>query len=45
MFQNDVTMVNERKDYISITVLFIVNLLNFVDRYTVAGKNQLFLIV
>ncbi|CAJ0605314.1 unnamed protein product [Cylicocyclus nassatus] len=30
-------MVNTRKDYISITILFIVNLLNFVDRYTVAG--------
>ncbi|RCN46630.1 protein spinster protein [Ancylostoma caninum] len=30
-------MVNERKDYISVTILFIVNLLNFVDRYTVAG--------
>uniref|UniRef100_A0A8R1DTA7 MFS domain-containing protein n=1 Tax=Caenorhabditis japonica TaxID=281687 RepID=A0A8R1DTA7_CAEJA len=30
-------MVNSQKDYISVTVLFIVNLLNYVDRYTVAG--------
>ncbi|CAB3406977.1 unnamed protein product [Caenorhabditis bovis] len=30
-------MVNGHKDYVSVTVLFIVNLLNYVDRYTVAG--------
>nr|CDJ92721.1 Major facilitator superfamily MFS-1 domain containing protein [Haemonchus contortus] len=30
-------MVNSRKDYVNITILFVVNLLNFVDRYTVAG--------
>lgn len=30
-------MVNERRDYISIVVLFVVNLINNVDRYTIAG--------
>ncbi|KAE9417718.1 hypothetical protein Angca_009920 [Angiostrongylus cantonensis] len=30
-------MVNEKKDYISIVILFFVNLLNYVDRYTIAG--------
>ncbi|CAA93644.3 Major facilitator superfamily (MFS) profile domain-containing protein [Caenorhabditis elegans] len=30
-------MVNERKDYISIVILFVVNLINNVDRYTIAG--------
>ncbi|CAO4374425.1 unnamed protein product [Caenorhabditis nigoni] len=30
-------MVNSQEDYISVTVLFVVNLLNYVDRYTVAG--------
>lgn len=30
-------MVNSQQDYISVTALFVVNLLNYVDRYTVAG--------
>uniref|UniRef100_A0A8R1IDJ0 MFS domain-containing protein n=1 Tax=Caenorhabditis japonica TaxID=281687 RepID=A0A8R1IDJ0_CAEJA len=30
-------MVNEKKDYVSVVVLFIVNLINNVDRYTIAG--------
>ncbi|CAI2355869.1 unnamed protein product [Caenorhabditis sp. 36 PRJEB53466] len=30
-------MVNERRDYVSIVVLFVVNLINNVDRYTIAG--------
>ncbi|CAI4227142.1 unnamed protein product [Auanema sp. JU1783] len=30
-------MVNGRREYISISILFVVNLLNYVDRYTVAG--------
>ncbi|VDO78433.1 unnamed protein product [Heligmosomoides polygyrus] len=30
-------MVNSKKDYVNITILFVVNLLNYVDRYTIAG--------
>ncbi|VDL83601.1 unnamed protein product [Nippostrongylus brasiliensis] len=30
-------MVNARKDFVNVTILFLINLLNFVDRYTVAG--------
>ncbi|KAF1748922.1 hypothetical protein GCK72_025389 [Caenorhabditis remanei] len=30
-------MVNERRDYISVVVLFVVNLINNIDRYTIAG--------
>ncbi|ETN71930.1 hypothetical protein NECAME_19105, partial [Necator americanus] len=30
-------MVNQRKDYVNVTILFLLNLLNFMDRFTVAG--------
>lgn len=29
--------VNGRRQYIAVTILFLINLLNYVDRYTVAG--------
>ncbi|PIO70693.1 hypothetical protein TELCIR_07443 [Teladorsagia circumcincta] len=38
-------MVNSRKDYVNITILFVVNLLNYVDRYTVAGIAALALLI
>ncbi|KJH50385.1 hypothetical protein DICVIV_03465 [Dictyocaulus viviparus] len=34
-------MVNERKDYVTVSILFLLNLLNFVDRYAIAGNSIL----
>ncbi|KAJ1374377.1 hypothetical protein KIN20_037057 [Parelaphostrongylus tenuis] len=35
--RRSIVMVNERKDYISITILFVANLFNYIDRCTIAG--------